>query len=262
MTDTSTNKLKRQLGAYGVDDPVGQWGQHAFLRPWDEQKFLASLQKTEAIPNAELNADGNRAIFFCSTTDPYPAVRDSDREKRALLQAHVSFVMRRALELIRDHSTLNVRILTRSPLALQDLDIFKSLGSRLLLGASIPTLDNRLARAHEPHAPAPTNRLKMLRQAGAAGVNIFAAVAPVFPETDEADPRRTFSALADIRPATVFFEPINIRLGNVARMEREAASSGVKLETSVFSSSTTWRAYAVRSLQTAERIARETGLAG
>lgn len=262
VTDTSTSKLRKQLLTYGVHDAVGDWGQYSFLRPWDEQKFITSLAIAELVPENELNADGNRAVFFCSTTDPYAVVREADPGKQKTLQRHAAFLMRRSLELIRDHSTLNVRILTRSPRALQDLDIFQSFGSRLLLGTSLPTLDNRLSRAYEPYAPAPTQRLKMLHQAREAGVNVFAAVAPAFPEAGEAGLRETFAALAEIKPVTVFFEPINIRLGNVARMERVAARLGVRLETGVYASPAAWRAYALGTLRTAERIARETDLAG
>ncbi len=54
----------------------------------------------------------------------------------------------------RDKSTLNVRILPRSPLARADFDLFKSFGRRLLSGMSLPTLRNDLARVYEPKAPA------------------------------------------------------------------------------------------------------------
>ena len=45
-------------------------------------------------------------------------------------------------------------------------------------------------------------------------------------------------------------------------MARVAARSGVRLETGVYASPAAWRAYALGTLRTAERIARETGLAG
>ena len=54
--------------------------------------------------------------------------------------------MHRSLELIRDHSTLNLRILTRSPLARADFDLFRTIGRRLLFGMSLPTLRNDLAK--------------------------------------------------------------------------------------------------------------------
>src|SRR5204863_5713365 len=34
-------------------------------------KFLASLRSAEDTPRSKLKRDGNRAVIYCSTTDPY-----------------------------------------------------------------------------------------------------------------------------------------------------------------------------------------------
>jgi hypothetical protein len=73
--------------------------------------------------------------------------------------------MRRSRALIRDYSTLNVRILTRSPLARVDFDLFKSFGSRLSFGMSLPTLRNDPSKICEPKAPARSQRLATLHTA-------------------------------------------------------------------------------------------------
>ena len=196
--------------------------------------------------------------------------------------------MRRSLELIRDQSTLNVRILTRSPLARADFDLFKSFGPRLLFGMSLPTLRNDLAKVYEPKAPAPSQRLAALRAASEAGLHVYVAVAPTYPECDEADLRATLRAVAEVEPITIFHEPINIRAENVERIEPHAAAlgflplheeragawasnavplanpmgSGVRvLRTDVFATRETWQDYAVNALHTVERLADELGLA-
>ena len=115
-------------------------------------------------------------MFLCSTTDPYQTIRNEDVGKQKLLNVHARQMLRDALEAIRDHSTLNVRILTRSPLAREDFDIFKTFGDRLLLGTSLPTLDPVLGRLYEPKVPSPAQRLKLLTDAHAAG--IFDATVP------------------------------------------------------------------------------------
>src|SRR5205823_3705538 len=84
-------------------------------------------------------------------------------------------------------------ILTRSPLARADFDLFKTFGSRLLFGMSLPTLRNDLAKVYEPKAPAPSQRLAALRAAKQAGLHVFVAVAPTYPECDEADLRAKLS---------------------------------------------------------------------
>lgn len=160
VPEVSTNKMGEKLAKdYGVTDPDAQWGEYVFLRPWDEKTFKASVARAQKTPIKDLKPDGNRAIFFCSTTDPYQVMRDKT------LHASRREIVRNALRIIRDESDLNVRILTRSPLAREDFDLFKTFGNRLLLGSSIPSLDNKLAKVYEPHAPAPMRRLEMLDEA-------------------------------------------------------------------------------------------------
>jgi DNA repair photolyase len=199
--------------------------------------------------------------MYCSTTDPYQVIHHPDPERQSLLTQHSRRLVRRSLELIRDHSTLNVRILTRSPLVRSDFGLFKSFGPRLLFGMSLPTLRNDLARVYEPKAPAPSQRLAALRAAREAGFAVYVAVAPTYPECDEADLRATLRAVAELEPLTVFHEPINIRAENVERIQTHANKLGVELKTDVFATRERWQNYAVNALQTVERLAGEFGLA-
>jgi DNA repair photolyase len=255
--------LKKQatrLSEFGVDDLDAQWGQYVFVREWDEKKFLASLRRAENTAHEKLKKDGNRAVMLCTTTDPYQTIRHADPVRKKDLNDRHRHIVRRSLELIRDHSTLNVRILTRSPLAKIDFHVMKSLGDRLLFGMSLPTLDDQLIRIYEPSAPGATARLKTLKAAREAGLNVYVAVAPTYPECDEADIRATLQAVKELDPVTVFHEPINIRADNVARIQAHADTLGVKLKTEVFVTPETWLDYAVEQLQMAERIAVEVGL--
>ena len=245
VPSVSTNKLAAKLATYGVADPDAQWGDYVGVREWNEQAFLASLRKAENTPVSELKPDGNRAVMFCSTTDPYQVLSG---EQGAIHR----FIVREALSLILNRSTLNVRILTRSPLAKLDFDLMKSFGHRLLFGMSLPTLNDRLARIYEPHAPSPTQRLACLRAAKDAGLNIYVAVAPTYPECDEEDMRRTFEAIAPLKPVTVFHEPINIRAENVARIQAHAASVGQTVDMTPFESRKAWLAYAIKALAEAQ----------
>ncbi|MEY2410821.1 MAG: hypothetical protein QOF48_3491 [Verrucomicrobiota bacterium] len=260
VPSASTIKQGPKLAEYGVRDPDAEWGDYVLLRPFDEDKFLASLRTAENTPRRLLKPDGNRAVMYCSTTDPYQVIRHPEPERQKLLAAHSRFVVRRSLELIREHSTLNVRILTRSPLARSDFDLFKTFGSRLLFGMSLPTLRNDLAKIYEPKAPAPSQRLAALHAAHEAGLHVYVAVAPTYPECDEADLRATLKAVAEIQPVTIFHEPINIRAENVRRIQSHADELGTKLETGVFETRERWQNYAVNALQTAERVAAELGL--
>jgi DNA repair photolyase len=260
VPSAATIKQGPKLAEYGVKDPDAEWGNYVLLRPWDEQKFLASLRSAENTPRSRLKPDGNRAVIYCSTTDPYQVIRHHDPARQRELADHARFLVRRSLELIRDHSTLNVRVLTRSPLARADFDLFKSFGKRLLFGMSLPTLRNDLAKVYEPKAPAPSQRLAALRAAKEAGLQIYVAMAPTYPECDEADLSATLTAVAELDPLTIFHEPINIRAENVARIEAQAADTGVRLRTEVFATRETWQDYAVNALHTVSELARKVGV--
>ena len=260
VPSASTIKLKPQLKELGVDDPDAQWGQYVYLREWDEEKFLRSLSAAEYTPLEELNPDGNRAVIYCSTTDPYQVIRHPDPKIRRKMVDHASHLVRRSLELIRDESTLNVRILTRSPLARQDFDLYRSFGHRLVFGMSLPTLRNDLAKIYEPHAPSPSQRLKTLQKAKEAGLHVYVAIAPTYPECDDNDLAATLSAVRDLDPITVYHEPINIRTENVQRIEEHARSLGVKMKTDVFDTRVSWADYALKSLHAVESIAADLSM--
>ena len=261
VPSAATIKQGPALARYGIEDPDAQWGSYVLLRPWDEKKFLASLRVAENMPPSQLKPDGNRAVMYCSTTDAYQTIRHPDPVRQRELSEHARFLVRRSLELIRDHSTLNVRILTRSALARADFELFKSFEHRLLFGMSLPTLRNDLARAYEPKAPAPSQRLATLRAAKEAGLHVYVAIAPTYPECDETDVRATLQAVAELKPLTIFHEPINLRAENVARIEAEAAHLGIALKTDVFATREQWQDYAMESLRTVERLAGELGIA-
>ena len=253
VPEVSTNKLAGKLETLGVTDPDAQWGEYVFPRRWDEGVFMASLRRAENTPLDKLNNDGNRAVMFSTTTDPYQVLPGESGEA---LESAVTF----ALDTIMEHSTLNVRVLTRSPMAKRDFRMMKRFGKRLLFGMSLPTLDNRLARIYEPHAPAPTQRLATLHAAKEAGLNVYVAVAPTYPECDEDDMRRTFTAIKELDPVTVFMEPINIRAENVERIRKHAASIGETVKLDVFETPEKWREYADDALVTADAIGYSLGL--
>lgn len=260
VPSASTIKLKPQLEKLGVDDPDAEWGDYVFLRQWDEEKFRASVRSAEALKAADLTADGNRAVMFCTTTDPYQVFRHPNLEERKKLVTASEQIMRRSLEIIRDESTLNVRILTRSPSARKDFDLFKTFGHRLLFGMSLPTLNNTLSKIYEPKAPAPSVRLATLKDAKTFGIPVYVAMAPTYPECDEADLHATLTAIKELEPYTVFHEPINIRSENVERIAAHAKNLGVTLKTDVFATRESWKDYAIEALTKVQEIAKELRL--
>lgn len=263
VPEVSANKQVKPLSDYGVNDPDAEWGNYVLLRPFDEKAFGASVKRAERTRPDKLSRDGHRAVMFSSTTDPYQAIYHPDRTKREELNAARSSMVRRALEIVRDESTLNVRILTRSALVKKDFDVIKSLGNRVVLGVSLPTMREDLAKLYEPHAPSPRVRLKILKEASEAGIPVYLAMAPTFPESDYEDLLATMKEVKAVcDPVTVFHEPINIRAENIERIAKHAEKSGIPFRKEVFESQDTWAEYALQAFGDAERAAKELGWYG
>ena len=232
------------------------WGEYCFLRTWNKEDFLASLKSAER--KKKLTPDGNRAIMLCTTTDPYQTFTvPGNKTATAFLNGQRKLLVRNALELILQKSTLNVRILTRSPLAQQDFDLYKEFGNRLTFGMSLPTLNDKLSRIYEPHAPGPLVKLHTLQEAVAAGLHVFVALAPTFPDEAEDELRATMTEIVALEPITIFHEPINLRAENIARIENQARLQGKTVKTDVLKTRARWREYAFQRFALIEKIAQD-----
>lgn len=260
VPDASTIKQAEPLKEYGVKDPDAQWGQYSLLRYWDPQKFYQSLEAAKSVPKDELKPDGNRAVMYCTTTDAYQVFNANDVSRTKELNSRAEQMVRNSLEIIRENSDLNVRILTRSPLARRHFGLFKSYGNRLVFGMSLPTLNDKLCQIYEPNAPGPQVRLKALQDARDAGLHVYVAMAPTYPECDKADLQATLAAIKELNPITIFHEPINIRAENVKRIEKHAKEAGETMKTEVFASKESWRRYALGQLILVQKLAEELGL--
>lgn len=254
VPNVSTNKLKKPLAERGVEDPDEQWGEYVFIRPWNPDQFRKSMLAAEKTPMHNLNFDGNRAVMLCTTTDPYQVVGGG------LMAEKRQAVVRNALEMILEESTLNVRILTRSPLARQDFDLMARFGNRLLFGMSVPTLDNQLCRIYEPNAPSPSRRIETLKAARDSRINVYVACAPVYPDCDRFDMDALVNEVKKLHPVTIFMEPINIRAGNVERIETHAAELGIQIKTEVFNDTESRRKYMIGQLKEFEDVCSDHGV--
>jgi len=249
------------LREYGVADPQAEWGRYALLRDWDESIFLRSLRNAEISSCHPFAQKEEKVILFSSSSDPYQPFPHPDPEVARDLTTSASLVMRQALQCIRDESRLDVRIMTRSPAAERDFDLFESMGDRLLFGMSIPTLREDLARVYEPRVPCPQERLATLHRARDSGISVYVVLGSTFPECDRADLRATLGALKDLDPVTIFHEPINLRPGVVGRMEAHARDlDGATMNLNPFKSRRRWIQYALRQFRMVEEVAGELKL--
>jgi DNA repair photolyase len=111
-----------------------------------------------------------------------------------------------------------VRVQTRSVLVERDFDILTAYKSQVLLGTSLPHLDDKLARCLEPRAAAPTRRLQMLEKAAALDIPVYAAVAPFLPFHDNTTLEQVISAVQPLHPREIFCEVLNPKGDNIAMM--------------------------------------------
>ncbi len=91
-------------------------------------------------------------------------------------------ITRQCMEVLLDFRNPTA-IITKNKLVTRDIDIFKQMADYHGINAtiSITTLDPALARAMEPRASTPANRLKAMEELAKAGVPVTVNVSPVIP---------------------------------------------------------------------------------
>jgi len=82
-------------------------------------------------------------------------------------------------------------VLTKSPLVLRDLPLLQEIAAVTDVSAnlSVPTIDEKVWRASEPHTPHPRKRLEAVAELNRAGIPTGVLVAPLMPGIND-DPRQ------------------------------------------------------------------------
>jgi DNA repair photolyase len=93
-------------------------------------------------------------------------------------------------EAMRDYAN-PCSLLTKSPLLLRDLPLFRELVERteFVANLSIPTLEEKAWRATEPHTPHPRKRIEAVAELRRHGIPTGVLVAPLIPGVND-DPRQ------------------------------------------------------------------------
>ena len=81
-----------------------------------------------------------------------------------------------------------ISVLTKSPLALRDLDLYERMSKHLPVSVnfSVPTLDERAWRETEPHTPSPSARLDAVAELRRRGIDSGVLIAPLMPGINDA----------------------------------------------------------------------------
>jgi DNA repair photolyase len=122
---------------------------------------------------ASLSVDAKRAKKVVYTS---PAVDIAATEEMA-------FETIQLCSEILNSTNWDIRLLSKSPLIIRIADEFRHQGKdRLIFGLSTGTLNDQVAKAVEPDAPAPSLRVQALRELQRQGFRTFGMLCPILPQ--------------------------------------------------------------------------------
>jgi DNA repair photolyase len=109
-------------------------------------------------------------VALGTNTDPYQWVESRYRMMPEILTA-------------LEEAETPVSVLTKSPLAMRDIEIYERMAKRLPVSVnlSVPTLDEEAWRATEPHTPSPAARLDAVAELRRRGIDSGVLIAPLMP---------------------------------------------------------------------------------
>jgi len=133
--------------------------------PWGE--YVYAKINAARILIRELKCNPSGSVLISSVTDPYQPLEEK------------FMITRRILEILLK-SSLEIYILTKSPLVLRDIDILTGFKS-IYVGFSITNLNEDLRVKFEPKAPSIDERLRALRVLCDSGIKTYVFIAPLMP---------------------------------------------------------------------------------
>ncbi|MGQ0642931.1 MAG: radical SAM protein [Gemmatimonadaceae bacterium] len=147
--------------------------QVAFSRRIIIKRNAADVLRQELAPGRAKRAALERGemLLIGTATDPYQPA-----ERRFQLT-------RGMLEVLRSIRSLELCIITKSPLIARDVDVLSQIAAHasVCVHLSLITVDRELARRIEPRAPTPESRLRALRRLAEAGIVVGINIMPVLP---------------------------------------------------------------------------------
>ena len=150
-------------------------------------------------------ANKNLPVAMSTSSDPYPP---EEAELR---------LARKTLELLLREG-YRVLIVTKSDLVTRDFDLMR--GKPVSVSITITTLDRKLAKLLEPHAPPPSARLSALHKLARAGIPVSARVDPVIPllNDDPEELRELVAKIAEAGASHVVTSAYKAKPDNLARL--------------------------------------------
>jgi len=236
--------LKEQVG---VESGQKEWGSYLLYRDDLPERLSQKLERKRTWDETE---DGRGVVMISSGTDCY-----QDRRAAQITRECV-------IELVNHKRP--VRILTRSPAVVRDIDVFQAADGYVTVGSSIPCLDDEMVRSIEPGAPAPTARLNALEEISNAGVPVYVSMSPTYPTQEREDLRQLLTEFKErLDPDVVFHEPINPRGGNfqmTVQAARDAGQTELAEELDKLRDRENWIEYSKEQLLAVRDIGEDIGV--
>jgi DNA repair photolyase len=135
------------------------------LEPWGE--FIDVKVNAPPLLRKQLKKAKQGIVALSTVTDPYQPI-----EKKYQLT-------RRCLEALLE-AQFTVNLLTRSPLCLRDMDLFKQFKG-IEVGLSITTHDEGIKKIFEPYSPSIPSRVKALGALRKGKIRTYAFIGPMLP---------------------------------------------------------------------------------
>jgi len=195
-----------------VDDPQQEWGDYLLYRDDLPERLHQGLYNHD-FEDWKKTERGRGIVMLSSGTDCY-----QDRRAAQITRSCVH-------ELI--NHDVPVRILTRSPNVIRDIDLFQQADESITVGSSIPSFNTKLVQALEPNAPPPIERWKALDQMFRNGIPRFVSFSPTYPTLREDDIEDALQWFSAINPDVIFHEPINPRGINFQRCVEALQEEGL-----------------------------------
>jgi DNA repair photolyase len=113
---------------------------------------------------------GRDLVALGTNTDPYQWVESRYRMMPEIISA-------------LEAAETPISVLTKSPLVMRDVELYERMSKRLPVSVnlSVPTLDEKVWRATEPHTPSPEARLEAVAELRRRGIDSGVLIAPLMP---------------------------------------------------------------------------------
>jgi DNA repair photolyase len=135
------------------------------LEPWGE--FVDVKVNAPNILRKQLKKARPGTVSLSTVTDPYQPLEKKYELTRGCLEALLD-------------QQFSVSILTRSPLCLRDIDLFKQFRN-IDVGFSITTHDDNIKKIFEPHSPSIQSRIEALRTLRQEKIGTYVFIGPMLP---------------------------------------------------------------------------------